>query len=51
MDCGDRDEARDGDRDLHEWQVEHIKAGVRQADRGEFGSDLEVADAFDRWRN
>ncbi|HEX5078853.1 MAG TPA: hypothetical protein VFV80_06835 [Geminicoccaceae bacterium] len=36
--------------DLHAWQREHIDAGMRQADAGEFASRAEVRDAFARWR-
>ncbi|MEM1168310.1 MAG: CopG family transcriptional regulator [Cyanobacteria bacterium P01_H01_bin.35] len=35
---------------VQEWQVEHIKEGLRQADAGEFASDEEVAAALARWR-
>ena len=36
---------------VQEWQVEHIKEGLRQADAGEFASDEEVAAALARWRH
>ena len=36
--------------ELHAWQVEHIKEGMRQADVGEFASEAEVRAAFARWR-
>jgi predicted transcriptional regulator len=36
--------------DLHAWQCEHIKEGVRQADAGEFASEAEVREAYARWR-
>jgi len=35
---------------VQQWQLEHIKEGLRQADAGEFASDEEVAAAFARWR-
>jgi predicted transcriptional regulator len=35
--------------DAHQWQVEHIMRGVKQADAGKFASDAEVKEAFARW--
>jgi predicted transcriptional regulator len=43
-------EAIDAYLDVHRWQIEHIKEGVRQADAGQFANDSEVASAFSRWR-
>ena len=43
-------DASDDPLQVQEWQVEHIKEGLRQADAGEFASDEEVAAAFARWR-
>ncbi len=43
-------EALDAYLELHAWQVEHIKEGMRQADAGEFASEAEVREAFARWR-
>jgi predicted transcriptional regulator len=28
--------------DVHQWQVAHIKQGLKEADAGEFASDAEV---------
>ena len=36
--------------DVHQWQIEHIKEGVRQAEAGEFAKDREVAAVFAKWR-
>lgn len=36
--------------ELHAWQLEHIKEGMRQADAGEFASEAEIRAAFARWR-
>jgi len=36
--------------EVHQWQLAHIKEGLRQADAGEFAKDSEVAAAFARWR-
>ncbi|UBF26923.1 ribbon-helix-helix protein, CopG family [Kovacikia minuta CCNUW1] len=36
--------------EVHHWQVEHILAGMQQADAEEFATDAEVAAAFARWR-
>lgn len=35
---------------VQQWQLDHIKEGLRQADAGEFATDEEVAAAFARWR-
>jgi predicted transcriptional regulator len=43
-------EAIDAYLDVHQWQIEHIQEGIRQADAGEFASDAEAAAAFSRWR-
>ena len=32
--------------EVHQWQVDHIKQGLRQANAGEFAKDTEVAAAF-----
>ena len=32
--------------ELHQWQIDHIKEGLRQADAGRFASDSEVAAVF-----
>ena len=44
------DEAIAAYLELHAWQVERIREGVRQADAGEFATEEEVAAAFARWR-
>lgn len=36
--------------EIHEWQVEHIKEGLRQANAGRFAGDAEVRAAFAKWR-
>lgn len=43
-------EAIDAYLEVNQWQLEHIKEGLRQADAGEFASDDEVAAAFAKWR-
>jgi RHH-type rel operon transcriptional repressor/antitoxin RelB len=43
-------EAIDAYLEVHQWQIEHIKEGIRQADAGQFASDATVATAFSRWR-
>ncbi len=42
-------EAIDSYLQVYQWQLDHIKEGLRQADAGEFASDEEVAAAFARW--
>lgn len=36
--------------EVHQWQLAHIKKGLRQADAGHFAKDSDVSAAFDRWR-
>jgi predicted transcriptional regulator len=36
--------------EVHRWQVEHIRDGLREAEAGAFASDDEVAGAYARWR-
>lgn len=36
--------------DLNEWQIQEIRAGVREADAGDFASDAEVEATFTKWR-
>jgi RHH-type rel operon transcriptional repressor/antitoxin RelB len=43
-------EAIDAYLDAHQWQIEHIKKGLRQAEAGRFATEKEVAKAFARWR-
>jgi len=43
-------EAIDAYLDVHRWQIEHIKKGIRQAALGKFATKAEVAAAFERWR-
>jgi len=34
---------------LAQWQIEEIKKGLEEADRGEFASDEEVEEVLRRW--
>jgi len=43
-------DAIDAYLEIYQWQLDHIKEGLRQADRGEFATEEEVAAAFARWR-
>jgi len=36
--------------EMMEWQLAHIKEGLRQAEAGEFAADDEVKSAFDLWK-
>jgi predicted transcriptional regulator len=36
--------------EVHQWQVAHIKEGLRQAEAGKFATDSEVSAAIARWR-
>jgi predicted transcriptional regulator len=35
---------------LNAWQIARIREGVAEADRGEFASDEDVRDVFDKYR-
>lgn len=35
---------------MNEWQINEIKEGLEEADRGEFASDEEVKAVFDKWK-
>jgi predicted transcriptional regulator len=35
--------------DLEQWQIEEIKKGLAEADRGGFARDEEVEQALKRW--
>ncbi|MFY9560837.1 MAG: hypothetical protein WAQ52_11435 [Terriglobales bacterium] len=34
---------------LNEWQIEEIRKGIDEADRGEFANDEEVRQSLKRW--
>ena len=36
--------------EINQWQIDHIKASLAQADRGEFAKDSEVSKAIKKWR-
>ena len=35
--------------ELNEWQIEEIKAAVKEADAGDFSNDQEVLAVFNKW--
>ncbi len=37
--------------ELNEWQIQEIQSALTEADNGEFSTDDEVKDVFDRWTN
>jgi predicted transcriptional regulator len=37
--------------DIHRWQMEHIREGLRQADAGEFATEAQMKATFSRRRN
>jgi len=43
-------EAIDAYIEVHQWQIEHIQKGLRQANAGKFATKAEVAAAFKRRR-
>ena len=36
--------------EVHRWQIDHIKEGLRQADAREFASEAEVKASLTKWR-
>lgn len=42
-------EALDQYIDLHEWQLAHIRKGVKAARRGDFATDAEVKAFFEKY--
>jgi predicted transcriptional regulator len=43
-------EAVDAYLEVRQWQLEHIREGLRQAQAGEFATEEEVRQAYARWR-
>ncbi len=43
-------EAVDAYLDVHGWQIEHVKQGLKQADAGRFAPDADVAAELRKWR-
>ncbi len=37
--------------DVHRWQADHIREGLRQADAGEFATEAEMRATFSHGRN
>ena len=37
--------------ELHAWQIERIKEGIKAADKGRFASDAEMAGIFNKYEN
>ncbi len=37
--------------DLNEWQIQEIQLALTEADKGDFSTEEEVNDVFDRWIN
>ena len=37
--------------ELNDWQEAQIRAGIEEADRGEFATEEEVEAVFAKWRN
>ncbi len=35
--------------EMNEWQIQEIQAAIEEADRGEFASDEEVNNVFNKW--
>lgn len=43
-------QALDAYLEVMDWQLEHIKEGLRQAEAGEFAAEDEVQTAFELWK-
>lgn len=37
--------------ELHAWQIERVKEGVKAADEGRFASDAEMIEIFNKYEN
>ncbi|WP_216638467.1 CopG family ribbon-helix-helix protein [Endozoicomonas arenosclerae] len=37
--------------ELNEWQIEELKAAIREADSEDFASNQDVDNVMERWRN
>ena len=35
--------------DLNEWQVREIQQAIKEADAGDFATDTEVVESFEKW--
>ena len=35
--------------ELNQWQIQHVKKALKQADAGQFATSLEVSKAFKKW--
>lgn len=35
--------------EVNEWQIQEIQAAIEEADRGEFATEKEVNNVFDKW--
>ena len=35
--------------EVNEWQIQEIQAAIEEADRGEFATEKEVNNIFDKW--
>jgi len=37
--------------ELHQWQIERVKEGIKAADEGRFASDAEMTKIFSKYEN
>ena len=37
--------------DSNEWQINEIHVAIKEADAGDFATEVEVKAAFDKWKN
>ena len=37
--------------ELHTWQTERVKEGIKAADEGQFASDVDMAKVFSKYEN
>jgi len=43
-------EAIDAYLEIHHWQIDHIKEGLKQADKADFATESQVKASFNKWR-
>lgn len=50
MDSSQKNSEVDSSQSVDDWQINEIKAGLAEADRGEFATDREMEEVLNRWK-